>query len=78
MVDIDDCSPVLKPAPAHPEPSSISPETWRRFENAALAVLHRIQPTIPSEYLRAAVIDYLQRLLRFHAGCQVTFHATLF
>jgi hypothetical protein len=78
MVDIDDYSPVLKPAPAHPEPSSISPETWRRFENDALAVLHRIQPTVPSEYLRAAVIDYLQRLLRFHAGCQVTFHATLF
>jgi hypothetical protein len=51
MVDIDEY------LPAHPDASSISPETWRRFENATLAVVHRIQPTASSEYLRAAVID---------------------
>jgi alpha-D-ribose 1-methylphosphonate 5-triphosphate synthase subunit PhnH len=72
MVDIDEY------LPAHPDASSISPETWRRFENATLAVVHRIQPTASSEYLRAAVIDYLQRLVRFHTGCQVTIHAPLF
>ncbi|CAM0152456.1 unnamed protein product [Urochloa decumbens] len=71
MVDIDECSPVPEPAPAHPEPSSISPDAWRRFESATLSVVHKIQPTVSSEYLRAAVIDYVQRLFRFHAGYQV-------
>ena len=79
MVDIDECSPVLEPesVPAHLGPSSISPDAWRRFEGATLAVVNKIQPTVSSERLRAAVIDYVQRLFRFHAGCQVTFHATI-
>jgi hypothetical protein len=72
MVDIDEYSPV------HPDASSISLETWRRFENTTLTVVHRIQPTTSSEYLHAAVIDYLQRLVRFHTRCQVTIHAPLF
>ncbi|XP_062182543.1 uncharacterized protein LOC133886747 isoform X2 [Phragmites australis] len=71
MVDIDECSPVPEPVPAHPDPSSISPDAWRRFEGATLAVVSKIQPTVSSERLRAAVIDYVQRLFRFHAGCQV-------
>ncbi|XP_062202180.1 uncharacterized protein LOC133904707 [Phragmites australis] len=73
MVDIDECSPVLEPesVPAHLGPSSISPDAWRRFEGATLAVVNKIQPTVSSERLRAAVIDYVQRLFRFHAGCQV-------
>ncbi|TVU31824.1 hypothetical protein EJB05_23525 [Eragrostis curvula] len=66
MVDIDACSP-----PAHPDPSSISPDAWRRFETAALAVVHKIQPTVSSQHLRAAIIDYVQRLFRFNAGCEV-------
>jgi hypothetical protein len=72
MVDIDEYSLV------HLDASSISLETWRRFENATLAVVHRIQTTTSSEYLRAAVIDYLQRLIKFHTRCQVTIHAPLF
>ncbi|RLM58489.1 uncharacterized protein C2845_PM18G13840 [Panicum miliaceum] len=70
MVDIDECSPVPEPAPAHPDPASISPDAWRRFESAMLSVVHKIQPTVSSENLRAAVIDYVQRLFRFHAGYQ--------
>ncbi|KAJ1264690.1 hypothetical protein BS78_08G019800 [Paspalum vaginatum] len=75
MVDVDEYSPVPQPepepAPARPDPSSVSPDAWRRFEAAALSVVHRIQPTAASEHLRATVIDYVQRLLRFHAGYQV-------
>jgi hypothetical protein len=71
MVDIDECSSVPEPAPAHPDPASISPDDWRRFESATLSVVHKIQPTVSSENLRAAVIDYVQRLFRFHAGYQV-------
>ncbi|RLM98151.1 uncharacterized protein C2845_PM06G15750 [Panicum miliaceum] len=71
MVDINECSPVPEPAPAHPDPASISPDAWRRFESATLSVVHKIQPTVSSENLRAAVIDYVQRLFRFHAGYQV-------
>ncbi|TKW07556.1 hypothetical protein SEVIR_7G314875v4 [Setaria viridis] len=71
MVDIDECSPVPEPAPANPDPSSISPDAWRRFESATLSVVHKIQPTVSSENLRAAIIDYVQRLFRFHAGYQV-------
>jgi hypothetical protein len=75
MVDNDKCSPERKRAPARLEPSSISPETWQHFESITLAVVHRIQPTTNSEYFHAAIIDYVQRLIRFHTGCQVSFHA---
>ncbi|XP_062198371.1 uncharacterized protein LOC133901096 isoform X2 [Phragmites australis] len=75
MVDIDDCSPAPEPEPepisSHPDPNSISPDAWRRFESAADAVVRKIQPTVSSERLRAAVIDYVQRLFRFSVGCQV-------
>ncbi|KAK3135980.1 hypothetical protein QOZ80_5BG0426170 [Eleusine coracana subsp. coracana] len=63
--------PVPEPEPARPDPSSISPDAWRRFESAALSVVQKIQPTVSSDHLRTAVIDYIQRLFRFHAGCQV-------
>jgi hypothetical protein len=73
MVVVDECSPVPEPAPApaNPDPSSISPDAWRRFESATLSVVHKIQPTVSSENLRAAIIAYVQRLFRFHAGYQV-------
>ncbi|KAL6597496.1 hypothetical protein ACP70R_046936 [Stipagrostis hirtigluma subsp. patula] len=75
MVDIDVCSPAPEPepvsVPAHPDPSSISPDAWRRFESATDAVVRKIQPTVSSDRLRAAVIDYVQRLFKYHVGCQV-------
>jgi hypothetical protein len=82
MVDIVDASPAApvpepeaeaEPAPAHPDPSSIPPDAWRRFESAALGVLNKIQPTVTSEHFRSAVIDYLQRLLGSRAGVQVLY-----
>ncbi|XP_039778735.1 uncharacterized protein LOC120646083 [Panicum virgatum] len=72
MVNIGDCSPVHAPVPAHPDPSSISPDTWRRFESVTRRVMHKIQPTVSSDQLRAAVIDYVQRLFRSHTGYQVS------
>ncbi|XP_014757313.1 uncharacterized protein LOC100840351 isoform X2 [Brachypodium distachyon] len=73
MVDIREVSlaPEPKHAPANPDPSSVSPEVWEPLEAAALAVIGRIQPTIPSEGLRASVVDYIQRLVRCSVGCQV-------
>ncbi|CAM0950468.1 unnamed protein product [Alopecurus aequalis] len=63
--------PELEHAPVNPDPSSISPEAWERFETAALGVMSRIQPTVPSEGRRAAVVDYVQRLVRGPVGCEV-------
>lgn len=63
--------PDSDPAPARPDPSSISPDAWRRLESAALGVLCKIHPTAHSEQLRASVIAYVQRLLGNRAGCQV-------
>ena len=82
MVDISECSPVPESVPAHPDPASVSPDAWRRFETAALAVVNKIQPTAASEQLRAAVIEYVQRLFWFQARYQVfiipvTFPATI-
>ena len=42
MVDISECSPVPESVPAHPDPASVSPDAWRRFETAALAVVNKI------------------------------------
>ncbi|XP_051186110.1 uncharacterized protein [Lolium perenne] len=75
MVNIDECSlalaPELEHAPANPDPSSISPDAWEPFEAAALGVMGRIQPTVLSEARRAAVVDYIQRLVRCSVGCEV-------
>jgi hypothetical protein len=75
MVNIDECplalAPELEHAPANPDPSSISPDAWEPFEAAALGVMGRIQPTVLSEARRAAVVDYIQRLVRCSVGCEV-------
>uniref|UniRef100_A0A0E0F904 Uncharacterized protein n=1 Tax=Oryza meridionalis TaxID=40149 RepID=A0A0E0F904_9ORYZ len=66
MVDNQGCSPALEPVPTppNPDPSSISQEAWDPLEAAAGAVVARIQPNPPSEDRRAAVIAYVQHLLR--------------
>jgi hypothetical protein len=79
MVDVAECSAAPVPVPedevepAHPDPSSIPPDAWRRFESAALGVVNKIQPTVASENFRSAVIDYLKRLLGSRAGVQVLY-----
>jgi hypothetical protein len=84
MVDIHECPVVLVPEPDHaaaatttnPDPSSISSDAWVPFEDAALAVVGRIQPSVPSEGRRAAVVQYVQRLIRCTVGCEVKNPAT--
>ncbi|KAF0916576.1 hypothetical protein E2562_007651 [Oryza meyeriana var. granulata] len=78
MVDShQECSLALEPVPKpesgppNPDPSSISPDAWDPLEAAAGAVVGRIQPSAPSENRRAAVIAYVQGLLRCTVGCQV-------
>ncbi|KAL5204372.1 hypothetical protein ABZP36_009243 [Zizania latifolia] len=77
MVDNQECSPALEPvpmldsAPPNPDPSSISPDAWDPFETAAGTVVGRIQPNAPSENRRAAVIAYVQGLIRCTVGGEV-------
>uniref|UniRef100_A0A0D9XW75 Uncharacterized protein n=1 Tax=Leersia perrieri TaxID=77586 RepID=A0A0D9XW75_9ORYZ len=78
MVDNLGCSPALEPVPnpdfappPNPDPASISPDAWDPLEAAAGAVVGRIQPNRPSENRRAAVITYVQGLIRCTVGCQV-------
>ncbi|XP_020166572.1 uncharacterized protein [Aegilops tauschii subsp. strangulata] len=77
MVDIHECAVVLVQEPDHaaaaanPDPSSISAHAWRPFEDAAAAVVGRIQPSVSSEDRRAAVVHYVQRLIRCSVGCEV-------
>ena len=65
-------------AAANPDPSSISAHAWRPFEDAAAAVVGRIQPSVYSEDRRAAVVHYVQRLIRCSVGCEVTSYSLLF
>jgi hypothetical protein len=83
MVDIHERPVVLVTEPDHaaaanPDPSSISADAWVPFEDAALAVVARIQPSVPSEGRRAAVVQYVQRLIRCTVGCEVTGYSLLF
>lgn len=84
MVDIHECAVVLVQEPDHaaaaanPDPSSISAHAWRPFEDAAAAVVGRIQPSVSSEDRRAAVVHYVQRLIRCSVGCEVTSYSLFF
>ncbi|KAL4310472.1 hypothetical protein GQ457_01G035670 [Hibiscus cannabinus] len=51
--------------------TGISPEYWRKAEEATQEIIARVQPTVVSEERRKAVIDYVQRLIRNYLGCEV-------
>ena len=61
--------PVVQPL--NPLPSEIGVESWRVAETATEVVIENIQATVRSERKRQEVVDYVQKLIRYHLNCEV-------
>lgn len=67
-------SPPSPPLPAsHPDPSSVTAAAWSVAEKTTRQILRRIQPTLGADRRRREVVDYVQRLIRYGARCEVIF-----
>lgn len=65
--------PSSPPLPAsNPDPASIALESWARAETTTQEIVSCIQPTLVADQKRKDVIDYVQRLLRYCIGYEVT------
>lgn len=65
-------SPPSPPLPVlNPDPSSVTEEAWFAAEETTADILRRIQPTLAADRRRREVVDYVQRLIRFGARCEV-------
>ncbi|XP_020216409.1 uncharacterized protein LOC109800120 isoform X2 [Cajanus cajan] len=65
-------SPPSPPLPSsNPDPSSIAPDAWAAAEKTTSEILRRIQPTLAADRRRREVVDYVQRLIRYGARCEV-------
>ncbi|OIW02610.1 hypothetical protein TanjilG_24061 [Lupinus angustifolius] len=65
-------SPPSPPLPSsHVDPSSVRPAAWSVAEKAIRQILCRIQPTLAADRRRREVVDYVQRLIRYGARCEV-------
>ncbi|KAL3850536.1 hypothetical protein ACJIZ3_012418 [Penstemon smallii] len=60
------CSP-----PPPPDPMSFSEECLSAAEEAAEEVVNCVRPTLDTQETRRDVIDYIQRLIKSHLGCEV-------
>ncbi|PNY07930.1 poly(A) RNA poly(A)merase cid14 [Trifolium pratense] len=66
-------SPPSPPLPVlNPDPSVVMEEAWSAAEETTAEILRRIQPTLAADRRRREVVDYVQRLIRFGARCEVT------
>lgn len=63
-------SPPLQP-PLNTDPSEIREESWRVAEMATEGVIEEIQATVVSERRRLEVVEFMQRLFRYHLNCEV-------
>ncbi|KAL2317374.1 hypothetical protein Fmac_031250 [Flemingia macrophylla] len=59
--------------PLNPDPSSVAPDAWAAAEKTTAEILRRIQPTLAADRRRREVVDYVQRLIRYGARCEVMF-----
>lgn len=67
-------SPPSPPLPtSNPDPSSVAPDAWTVAEISTAQILGRIRPTLAADRRRRDVVDYVQRLIRFGARCEVIF-----
>ncbi|KAK7300801.1 hypothetical protein RJT34_11652 [Clitoria ternatea] len=57
--------------PSNPDPSSVAPDAWSAAEKTTTEILRRIQPTLAADRRRRDVVDYVQRLVRYGARCEV-------
>ncbi|XP_019159819.1 PREDICTED: uncharacterized protein LOC109156416 isoform X2 [Ipomoea nil] len=55
----------------HPDPSAIDVDIWALAEETAQEVVNYIHPTMDSEEKRKDVTDFMQRLIRCYAPCEV-------
>lgn len=65
-------SPPSPPLPAlNLDPSSVTEDGWTAAEETTGEILRRIQPNLAADRRRREVVDYVQRLIRFGARCEV-------
>ncbi|XP_015931802.1 uncharacterized protein LOC107458102 isoform X2 [Arachis duranensis] len=65
-------SPPSPPLPlSNPDPSSVAADAWSAAEATTSAILRRIRPTLGADRKRREVVDYVQRLIRYGARCEV-------
>ncbi|MED6225348.1 hypothetical protein PIB30_092853, partial [Stylosanthes scabra] len=65
-------SPPSPPLPlSNPDPSSVAADSWSAAEGTTSAILRRIRPTLGADRKRREVVDYVQRLIRYGARCEV-------
>lgn len=65
-------SPPSPPLPVfNPDPSSVTDEASSAAEQTTAEILRRIQPTLAADRRRREVVDYVQRLIRYGARCEV-------
>ncbi|KAL2975911.1 hypothetical protein AAZX31_14G189200 [Glycine max] len=57
--------------PSNPDPSSIAADAWAAAEKTTAEILSRIRPTLAADRRRREVVDYVQRLIRYGARCEV-------
>ena len=67
-------SPPSPPLPPwNPDPSSVAADAWAAAERNTAEILRRIRPTLAADRRRREVVDYVQRLIRYGARCEVMF-----
>ncbi|CAI8585976.1 unnamed protein product [Vicia faba] len=65
-------SPPSPPLPVlNLDPSFVTEEGWTAAEETTGEILRRIQPNLAADRRRREVVDYVQRLIRFGARCEV-------
>lgn len=65
-------SPPSPPLPVlNLDPSFVTEEGWSAAEETTAEILRRIQPNLAADRRRRDVVDYVQRLIRFGARCEV-------
>ncbi|KAG4402595.1 hypothetical protein GLYMA_02G235800v4 [Glycine max] len=65
-------SPPSPPLPPwNPDPSSVAADAWAAAERNTAEILRRIRPTLAADRRRREVVDYVQRLIRYGARCEV-------
>ncbi|KAG4382981.1 hypothetical protein GLYMA_14G203800v4 [Glycine max] len=57
--------------PSNPDPSSVAADAWAAAEKTTAEILSRIRPTLAADRRRREVVDYVQRLIRYGARCEV-------
>ncbi|VFQ80129.1 unnamed protein product [Cuscuta campestris] len=55
----------------HPDPSAVGDDCWALLEETAKEVVNYVHPTMDSEEKRSDITEFLQKLIRSYAPCEV-------